>query len=88
MQTLDFDKLLDPIHDKHMLVPGWRLTDDCLVTRTHPPASLGIRNKRLAVCFVIVQIAQYDGGTLDEQFTRLVVTGYFFAVGGYDSCFD
>ena len=42
LQTLDLDKLLDPIHDKHMLVPGRRLTDDGLVTSHGSMAALPV----------------------------------------------
>lgn len=63
-----------------MLVAVGRLAHDRLVTGADPAAVLVV-HKRLGVGLFVVQVAEHDGGRLQEQLAALVVAGDDLTLG-------
>lgn len=75
---LDLDKLFDTFSDRNMLISTRRLRDDRLVARPHPATlPILIRQKRLLVRLLVIQIPQHDTVTLRHELARLPILRHF-----------
>lgn len=77
MRYLDFNQLLDAVHDEHVLCALRANFYDCLVASAHPAIL-----ERLSCCFVVVEVAEHCAWGFDDQLAGLVVACDFVAFDG------
>lgn len=71
---LNFDELLDPIHDEKMLVASFRRFSDITFVLLPQKSSFSRDfNECLACGLVVLQVPQHHAWGIDQLFSRLVV---------------
>lgn len=75
---LYFNKFLDSISDNKMLCALCGLSNEDFVSCLEPPAVFVV-HECLSVGFLVVQVAEDNGGRLNEEFAPCLVGGYFVA---------
>ena len=87
MTYLDFNELLDPVDNIKVLESLVGLAYKYFVSSPQPPPVLVV-DKGLGVGLFVIQVAQHDGGRLDQQLAALVVARELVAFRVHDFGFE
>lgn len=76
---LDFDELLDTIHDKKVLMALGRLAHQDFITSAQP-AAIVVPYESLGVGLFIIEVTEDNGWRLDKELAALLVLCNFVAL--------